>query len=83
MKTLEFGRFMPHNISIEPTENNRFVVRVGCAVLTFISVEEVLEALGEYLANPTECEKTYTQVINQVSGPGSRLYISTTGNVGI
>jgi hypothetical protein len=38
---------------------NGFIVRVGCKVLVFKSWQELREALGLYLKNPTAARKKY------------------------
>lgn len=57
---LEFGRAIPHIINITPSDNKGFIVKIGCGTLAFSNKDDMIEAFQEYLNNPKDTEKRYT-----------------------
>lgn len=68
MKTEQsrFGRRIPRNISITASDNQGFMVQVGCANLIYSDIDDLVRDLREYVEDPKEMEKTYT---NQTEVP--------------
>jgi len=62
---MEFKRASNHDINISHTVNGGMIVKVGCAVLTFSSPEDMMVAMGQFYADPEAMEKEY----NSVMGP--------------
>lgn len=46
------GRSLKHEIRINSSENNGFIVMIGCANFTFGYVKTMLEFLNAYLLDP-------------------------------
>ena len=65
-KKTEFGKACRWNIHIMPTENQGFVVEVGCRRFAFENKNSLLRALRQYFDNPEEVEKE----IAEKTGPG-------------
>lgn len=62
-KQTSLGRVMPYTITIIPTANHGFVVNIGCCQLAFAgtaAVGSLLKVLEQYLYNPEECERLYS-----------------------
>ena len=59
---MKLGKTINHKITIEPTQNHSFYVRVGCGRFAFQNGVDLLGALGEYLDNPEKWEKEYNEV---------------------
>ena len=57
---MEFGRVISHNILIEASNNNGFIVKVGCGRFAFSDTRSLIEALQEYLDNPLDVAKKYS-----------------------
>ena len=58
------GKSMDHTIVIEPSLNNGFSVRVGCAgPFVFESIERLLEDLKDYLNNQDVYIKSYNVML--------------------
>ena len=51
-KKLEFGRAVQYTITIESSDNNGFIVNVGCGKFAFSNKDDMLEAIQEYVNNP-------------------------------
>ena len=58
-KKLEFGRAVQYTITIESSDNNGFIVNVGCGKFAFSNKDDMLEAIQEYVNNPKVVEKRY------------------------
>ncbi len=52
---------IPYTIQIDGTDNGGFIVKVGCRTLTYKSQENLLDALGEYLATPLVVADEYAK----------------------
>jgi len=60
---VEFNRRIPYNVVINPSINNGFVVRVGCAELHYQSVEAMLGDIKDYLVDPDRTIRAYNQAM--------------------
>ena len=58
----ELGKACQHKITIEPSHNKGFHVRIGCAILTFHTKDALIAALERYLRDPEQWEKEYNKV---------------------
>jgi hypothetical protein len=56
---MELKRISKHDINIRHTVNGGMVVNVGCAVLSFSSPEDMIDAMKQYYDNPDEMERKY------------------------
>lgn len=59
---IDLGTAIPYTITIEPTKNKGFVVRVGCAVLAYESKEKLINDLRAYLDDPELYMKEYANI---------------------
>ena len=59
--TIHFGKVTKYDINISPTNNKGFIVRVGCCNAVFNKVDDMLNAIKEFLENPEEVEKAYNE----------------------
>lgn len=57
----ELGKACQHKITIEPSHNKGFYVRIGCAILAFHSKDALISALERYLRDPEQWEKEYNK----------------------
>ena len=55
----ELGKVCQHEITIEPSHNKGFHVRIGCAILTFHTKDALISALERYLRDPKRWEREY------------------------
>ena len=62
---MKLGQVIPYKISITPSDNNGFGVKVGCGRFVFESVESLVEALRDYLLDP----KAMTERYDKAKGP--------------
>ena len=58
---IKFGKAMPHDIHIQATSNQSFIVNVGCCTAAFTDVDDMLQAIGHYIKNPEAVEKLYNE----------------------
>lgn len=58
---MELGKVINYKITIDPSHNMGFVVKIGCGIFTFTTSELLINCLDEYLANPKEWEKKYNE----------------------
>ena len=47
-------------ISIKKIDDNNYSVKVGCLVIKFSTLEKAIEELKNYIKNPIDSEKQYT-----------------------
>ena len=66
---MQLGKAIKHNILIEPSGNNGFMVTVGCGRFTFENPKGLIDSLKEYLNNPEELQKMYTECLGPVTEP--------------
>jgi len=66
---MQLGKAIKHNILIEPSGNNGFIITVGCGRFAFQNPKGLLSCLTEYLNNPEELEKMYTGCLGPVTEP--------------
>ena len=66
---MKFGKLINYGVTIHPTHNEGFIVKVGCAEFSFTNKNDLLIALEEYLDNPGEYEKEYNKVVGQTAEP--------------
>jgi hypothetical protein len=59
---IALGRKVNYTITIEPTMNGGFFVKVGCGKFSFTDYEDLLSALGDYFENPEKLEKEYNKL---------------------
>lgn len=59
---MKLGKVIKYKITIEPTLNNGFIVKVGCGLFGYSSSGNLLNALDEYLKNPEKFEKEYNDL---------------------
>lgn len=59
--TIEFGRKTKYDILISPSNNNGFIVRVGCCTTVYNNVDDMINAIKDYLNNPNEIEEMYNK----------------------
>ncbi len=58
----ELGKACKFTITIEPSHNKGFLVKIGCATLTFHSKDALITALEKFLRDPEGWEKEYNKV---------------------
>lgn len=56
---MEFGKAINFDVIIRPSNNNGFIVEVGCGRFVYQSKNILLADLEEYLSNPKAIEKQY------------------------
>ena len=66
---MNFGKVFEHEIVIQPSSNNGFVVRVGCGLFVYNSLRSMLKDLREYLSDPQKFEKEYNESLNLTGDP--------------
>lgn len=59
---MELGKAINYNISIEPSQNKGFIVKIGCGKFVAENVDNLLSNLSEYLHHPEEWEKKYNAI---------------------
>ena len=57
---MKLGKAIRYSINIEPSSNQGFFVKVGCARFTFSNGPDLLAALTNYLSDPEKFEKEYS-----------------------
>ena len=60
---VEFNRRIPYSVVINPSINNGFIVRVGCAELHYQSVGVMLDDIRDYLEDPDRTIRAYNQAM--------------------
>jgi hypothetical protein len=68
-EVIEFREAIQHNITIKPSANGGYIVRVGCVTLCFNNSQMLIEALDEYLKNPEGVEKRYNESKGNINSP--------------
>jgi hypothetical protein len=56
-----FGKALPHQISITPTNNFGYFVKVGCAIFSYNDPEKLIEDFSAYIRNPKNFEEKYNE----------------------
>lgn len=56
---MEFGKVMPYEVHIIPSNNKGFTVTIGCARLVFTDSDSMIDALENYLADPPKMGAEY------------------------
>ena len=59
---MKLGKVINYNITIEPSQNNGFIVKIGCGRFVAENVDSLLKQLTEYLSDPTKIEKRYDTI---------------------
>ena len=59
------GKAIKHVITIEPTANHGFIVRIGCGNFAYNNAGQLINDLDSYLADP----KLYENDYNRIFGP--------------
>ena len=62
---IKFEKAMPYSITIDPSENNGFIMRIGCVQLVYTKTIELLDDLRSYILNPVLLEKQYRMYKDQ------------------
>jgi hypothetical protein len=58
---MKLKKRISRDITIKASENNGFIVEVGCARLSYSDHHEMCRDLADYLSNPEKCEKVYNE----------------------
>ncbi|GAG76787.1 unnamed protein product [marine sediment metagenome] len=58
---MDLGKAINYKITIEPSHNKGFIVKIGCRIFTFTTSELLINCLDEYLRNPEKWEKEYNE----------------------
>ena len=58
---MELGRAIKYNITIEPSNNKGFIVKIGCGKFVAETKKSLLNNLSDYIMNPEEWEKRYNE----------------------
>jgi hypothetical protein len=74
---MKLGKVIPHTITIEPSDNHGFVIKIGCGVFTALSASQMLLDLQEYLKDPEKWETEY----NKSRGPSLQQGIGWGRNI--
>ena len=64
---MKFGKLINYGITIRPTHNEGFIVKVGCAEFSFTNKDDLLMALKVYLDNPEKYEKEYSKIVGETA----------------
>ena len=59
---IEFKKAIPYDITIQPSSNNGYIVKVGCSISVFTNKADLIETLAEYINNPHKIEKVYNNM---------------------
>ena len=72
---MKIKKAIKHVISIQPTSNSAYIVRVGCALLAYQDPKELARDLLDYLQDPEKHEKEYNELMGptEETGNGSSL----------
>lgn len=60
---MDLGKVINHNITIQPTANKGFYVKVGCGRFAFSNGTDLLSALTKYLTHPEDMEQEYSKSV--------------------
>lgn len=74
---MEFKRAIPYSISIRPSDNAGFAVKIGCGRLVFASSTALIAFLSEYFADPEGTEKKYNESRGNLASVGDRAATET------
>lgn len=58
---MKFGRAIKYAILIEPTDNQGFIVKVGCGNFSFKNKFDLKDAINEFLDDPDGFEKLFNK----------------------
>lgn len=58
---MKIGNDVKHKITIEPTSNGGFYVKVGCATAAFSGKEDLLEGFKAFIEKPDVYMKLYSE----------------------
>lgn len=59
---MKLGKIINYKITIEPSQNNGFIVKIGCGKFVAENVHSLLVGLDDYLKNPGLWEKEYNNM---------------------
>ena len=59
---MELGKVINYKITIEPSQNKGFIVKIGCGRFVAENVDNLLKNLRDYLYHPEEWEKRYNEI---------------------
>lgn len=59
---MELGKAINYKITIEPSQNYGFIVKIGCGRFVAENVDNLLKNLSDYLHHPEEWEKRYNEI---------------------
>ena len=54
-----FGKAMNYEIRITPTDNNGYIVKVGCAKFSFETKDSIKAAFNDFIDDPKKMEGFY------------------------
>jgi len=63
---MELGKVIKCTITIEPSSNNGFIVKIGCGKFVAQDKDVLLKDLSEYLKNPEAWEMRYNEIAGDV-----------------
>jgi len=72
---MKFKKSIPYEITITPTPNEGFILKVGCVTVVYAGWTNLIQDLTEYFAEPEKVEKQYNEDIQSLS----RVQIGTYG----
>lgn len=80
---MKFKKKIDHDITITPTVNGGFIVKVGCATLVYRLASELVSDLGKYLEDPEGVEKEYREACDRrvVANGDNFIYVDGEGNI--
>lgn len=58
---MKFGRAINYTILIEPTDNQGFMVKMGCGNFGFSNKDDLKKAFNEFMDDPDSLEKLYNK----------------------
>lgn len=61
---IDFGKVSRYNIVIKSSDNNGFIVEVGCCTTVFNDIPTMLDAIESYLTKPEETLKEYYEKVD-------------------
>jgi len=60
---MDFGKAVPYDINIKPSNNNGFIVHCGCGVFVFNDLDEMIACIRDFIENPTDMENLYNKSV--------------------
>jgi hypothetical protein len=75
----EIGKHSDYTITITPTMNRGFIVRIGCGEFAFQNHKALLTGLRKYLDDPKKYEKLYNSKLRQLHSSNQAEAIGSTG----